>query len=143
MDGIGRLFASMEASASGLQAERKRMDVVAQNIANAQTTSGPDGLPYRRRVVEFEPILRQAENGTREPAGVRVRAVREDMSTPFKRVYDPSHPDRDESGFVRMPNVNVTAEMADLITAVRAYEANLTVQESFVQMAERALRIAQ
>jgi flagellar basal-body rod protein FlgC len=143
MSGIGDLFTGMRAAATGLSAERVRIDVIAQNIANANTTRTPEGGPYRRKLVHFEPILRRATDGSIRPSGVRVSEISEDLRTPFERIFDPGHPDADEKGWVRMPNVNATREMADLITAVRAYEANLSVQESFIQMAERALRLAQ
>jgi len=143
MEGIGRLFSGMRTSATGLSAERVRIDVIAENLANAETTRTPDGGPYRRKVVHFEPILRRAENGAMRSAGVRVARVSADTRTPLERVFDPTHPDAGPDGFVAMPNVNATREMADLITAMRAYEANLSAQEAFVRMAERALRMAQ
>ena len=143
MEGVNKLFGGMRISATGMSAERVRIDTVAANIANASLTRTPDGGPYRRQVVEFEPILARAEDGREVNAGVRVRRVSEDTTTPFERIHDPSHPDADASGWVRYPNVNATREMADLITAARAYEANLSVQDSFVRMAERALRLAQ
>lgn len=143
MDQLGHLFSGMEAAASGLHAERTRIDVIASNIANAQTTSTPDGGPYRRRLVNFEPILERARSGEVRSLGVEVTGITEDMQTPFESIFDPGHPDANAEGFVYMPNVNTTREMADLITAVRAYEANLSVQETFLQMAERALRLAQ
>lgn len=143
MDGIRNLFQGMNASASGLSAERVRIDVIARNIANANTTNAGDGGPYRRQIVHFEPILHRMTDGRVRAAGVRVSEVGPDTTTPFERIYDPGHPDADGTGFVKMPNVNATREMADLITAVRAYEANLSAQESFLQMAERALRMAQ
>ena len=143
MEGIGQLFGGMRASASGLSAERVRIDVIAQNLANAETTRTPSGGPYRRQVVHFEPILQKAASGKVETAGVRVTRVADDTTTPMEQVFDPGHPDADPSGFVTMPNVNATREMADLITAMRAYEANLSAQEAFVRMAEQALRLAQ
>lgn len=143
MDQLGNLFSGMRAAATGLSAERTRIDTIASNIANAQTTRTPDGGPYRRKVVNFAPILQRAESGQMESAGVEVTGITDDMQTPFEPVFDPGHPDADAEGFVFMPNVNTTREMADLITAVRAYEANLSVQESFMKMAERALRLAQ
>jgi flagellar basal-body rod protein FlgC len=133
----------MRVAATGMSAERVRIDTVARNIANAQVTDTPEGGPYPRQVVEFEPIQIRAEDGREINSGVRVRMVRNDEATPFERIHDPSHPDADPTGWVTYPNVNTTREMADLITAVRAYEANLDVQDSFVRMAERALRIAQ
>ena len=143
MDGIHKLFAGLRIASTGLAAERARVDVIARNLANAQTTRTPEGGPYRRQVVRFEPILRRAADGSRRAEGVRVSGVEDDSSTPFERVFDPGHPDADEQGFVSMPNVNPAQEMADLITAIRAYEANASMQESFQQMAERALRLAQ
>ena len=143
MDGIRKLFGGMDAAATGLSAERVRIDVIARNIANAQTTRTPGGGPYARQVVHFEPLIHKLSGGGEVTSGVRVTHVSDDTKTPFERVYDPSHPDSDGEGFVWMPNVNPTREMADLISAVRAYEANLSVQESFLQMAERALRLAQ
>lgn len=143
MDGIQRLFSGLNAAATGLSAERLRIDVIARNIANAQTTRTPEGGPYRRQVVHFEPLVRNLTGGRRETEGVRVTHIGLDRTTPFERIFDPQHPDADAEGFVSMPNVDTTREMADLMSAVRAYEANLSVQESFLQMAERALRLAQ
>jgi flagellar basal-body rod protein FlgC len=143
MDGIGQLFTGMRASATGLSAERIRIDVIAKNLANAETTRTPSGGPYRRQVVHFEPLLRRLADGSKETAGVRVARVADDMETPLERIFDPHHPDADGSGYVTMPNVNATREMADLITAMRAYEANMSAQESYMRRAERALRLAQ
>lgn len=147
MDGQGiswtNLFSGMRAAASGMSAERVRIDTIAKNIANAQVTRTPEGGPYRREVVHFAPIEARAADGTRENLGVRIAGVKQDLATPFERIHDPEHPDADAQGWVSYPNVNTTREMADLITAVRAYEANLDVAEQFVRMAERALRMAQ
>ena len=146
MDPLRNLFSGMRASASGMSAERIRMDVIAKNLANAQTTRMPgDGLPepYRRQEVHFAPILRRLESGAEVVEGVHVSEISGDYRTPFEELYDPMHPDADANGVVRMPNVNTMKEMADLMTAVRAYEANLRAQETFVRMAERALRLAQ
>ena len=143
MEGIGNLFGGMRASATGLSAERIRIDVIAKNLANAETTRTPSGGPYRRQVVHFEPLLRRAQDGSLRSIGVRAARVADDTSTPMEEVYNPNHPDADAKGFVTMPNVNATREMADLITAMRAYEANLSAQEAFVRMAEQALRLAQ
>ena len=143
MDGVSNLFTGMRAAASGMSAERVRIDTIAKNIANAQVTHTPEGGPYRREVVHFAPIVRSTGFGKSENLGVRVAGVRADDSTPFERIHDPSHPDADADGWVNYPNVNTTREMADLITAVRAYEANLDVASSFVRMAERVLRLAQ
>ncbi len=146
MSSIRNLFSGFRATASGMAAERVRMDVIAKNLANAQTTRMPgDGPtePYRRQVARFEPILRRLENGETVTDGVRVSEISGDFKTPFDELYNPTHPDADAAGIVRMPNVNTMKEMADLMTAVRAYEANLRAQDTFVRMAERALRLAQ
>jgi flagellar basal-body rod protein FlgC len=147
MDGTNGFFTGMRICASGLTAERERMDVIAENLANARTTRTPDGGPYRRKIVLFEPILQEAEDdddydgdGVRT-AGVKATHVGVDRITDFERVLDPGHPDAGPDGMVVYPNVNTVMEMADLITAMRAYEANLTAQENFVQMAERALEL--
>ena len=143
MNGIQKLFDGMRASSSGMAAERVRIDVVAKNLANAEVTHTPAGGPYRREVVRFAPILRKTVDGKKEIAGVHVAGIEQDKQSPFERVRIPGHPDADENGWVTMPNVNPTLEMADLMTAVRSYEANANAAESFARMAERALRIAQ
>ena len=137
------LFSGLRASSSALTAERARIDVIARNLANARTTRTPEGGPYRRQVVRFEPILQRLSSGAEVARGVRVAGVEEDLRTPLEEVFDPSHPDADENGVVRYPNVDATREMADLITAMRAYEASLESQRGFVRMAERALQLAQ
>ncbi|MBK7642516.1 MAG: flagellar basal body rod protein FlgC [Planctomycetes bacterium] len=140
MGGINELFGGMRASSSALSAERTRIDVIAKNIANAESTSMPDGSgPYRRQVVNFAPFLDKAGS-----SGARVGSITSDNVTPFPVLHDPGHKDADPAtGNVLMPNVNVVQEMADLILAMRSYEANLNTQDNFVKMAERALRIAQ
>jgi len=138
MDGNNGFFTGMRICASGLTAERERMDVIAENLANARTTRTPDGGPYRRKIVLFEPILAEVE-GEERAQGVKATHVGVDRVTDFERVLDPGHPDAGPDGMVVYPNVNTVMEMADLITAMRAYEANLTAQENFVRMAERAL----
>lgn len=141
MDGIDRLFSTMQTAASGLSAERARIDVIAENIANARTTRTPEGGPYRRKLVRFEPLVERSADGSSRVTGVRAAEVVEDVTSPMERLRVPGHPDADADGWVEFPNVNATREMADLITAMRSYEANLAVHESFVQMAERALSI--
>lgn len=146
MTTIRNLFSGLRASASGTTAERARIDVITRNIANSQTTRMPGfdkPTPYRRQTVSFAPIMRKLEGGQEIIEGVRVAAIEPDNATAFEEVYDPGHPDADERGVVRMPNVNATKEMAELITAVRAYEANIKAQENFIRMAETALRLAQ
>jgi flagellar basal-body rod protein FlgC len=144
MSSTDGFFTGMRICASGLTAERERMDVIAENLANARTTRTPDGGPYRRKIVLFEPILREFEDrfeGDDEERTLGVQATRigVDRATDFERVLDPGHPDAGPDGMVVYPNVNTVMEMADLITSMRAYEANLTAQENFVRMAERAL----
>lgn len=143
MDGIQNMFSGLRTSSTGLTAERQRIDVIARNIANANATHTAEGGPYRRQIVHFEPMLQKLQNGGTEVTGVRVAGIVADTSTGFEQIHDPAHPDADENGMVLLPNVNATREMADMITAMRAYEANLTAQETFVRMAERALRLAQ
>lgn len=141
------LFDAINISASGLTAERLRMDVVSNNIANANTTRTETGGPYRRRMVVFQ--AREAEKPTfagvlkrklQAGEGVRVLRIVED-DLPFKEVYDPSHPEANEQGMVNLPNVNIVAEMVDLIAATRAYEANVTALNASKSMASRALEI--
>jgi flagellar basal-body rod protein FlgC len=139
------LFGGLEISASALTAERLRMDVVAENLANAQTTRGADGQPYRRKEVvlqeragSFGASLSAAMN--QRGGGVEVGGVVEDQ-TPLKRVYDPGHPDADEDGYVAMPNVDTVTEMVDLIGAQRAYEANVTAMQAAKQMFSRTLEL--
>jgi flagellar basal-body rod protein FlgC len=139
---LDKLFSGLRASSTGLAAERKRMDVIAENVANARTTSTPGGGPYARRVVQFKPLLAESAGRPGEVIGVRVSDVSDDRETPFGLVHEPGHPDADANGYVRYPNVNTVLEMTDLITAMRAYEANLTVQQNFIQMAQRALQLA-
>ena len=138
------LFSGLEISASALTAERLRMDVTAENLANAQTTRGADGGPYRRKEVvlqeqpgSFGATLSAAMG---RGGGVQVAAVVEDQ-TPLKRVYDPGHPDADAEGYVAMPNVDTVTEMVDLIGAQRAYEANVTAMQAAKQMFARTLEL--
>lgn len=132
------LIPAVDVTASALAAEKVRLDVVSQNIANAHTTRGPDGEPYARKVVSFEAELARA--GGPGSSGVRVGRISEDDSL-GPLVYNPSHPDADEAGMVRMPNVNLAMEMVDLMTASRSYEANLSVVRTARQMAQKALKI--
>jgi flagellar basal-body rod protein FlgC len=140
------LFGGLDISASALTAERLRMDVVAENLANAQTTRGADGQPYRRKEVilqerpgSFGASLSAAMSKS-SGAGVQVAGVVEDQ-TPLKRVYDPGHPDADADGYVSMPNVDTVTEMVDLIGAQRAYEANVTAMQAAKQMFSRTLEL--
>jgi len=140
---LGNLFSASDISASGMAAERLRMEVVANNIANAYSTRTPEGGPYRRQQVVFKEALDQASRLSLTPdalGGVEVLGVEADDS-PRSKVHQPGHPDADADGFVTMPNVKPANEMVDLITASRAYEANLRVLRSFRQMAEQALTL--
>ncbi|MCS6951100.1 MAG: flagellar basal body rod protein FlgC [bacterium] len=141
------LLNSLRISASGLTAERLRLDVIADNLANVNTTRSAGGGPYRRKVailqerpVGFADLLSRSAAPTSGRGGVRVVAIMED-TTPPQRVYQPGHPDADADGYVLMPNVNVVTEMVDLITATRAYEANVTAMNAAKQMALRTLDI--
>ena len=138
------LISGIDVSASALNAQKTRLDIVAQNIANAQTTHGIDGRAYQRKTVSFETELVR-RSGESEGSGLSLQSVRvasiQNDTTPGQRVYDPQHPDADASGNVTMPNVNLAYEMVDLITATRAYEANLSVVKNARQMAMKALEI--
>lgn len=141
------MFGAIDAAASGLTAERLRMDVISNNIANANTTRTAEGGPYRRQMVMFQPrnagqssfsqiFSQQMEAGS----GVRVVGIVKDDS-PTKKVYDPSHPDADTQGYIELPNINIVSEMVDMITATRAYEANVTAVNAAKSMALKALEI--
>ena len=125
-------------SGSALQAERTRLEVVAQNIANMHTTKGADGKVYRRKLVSFESVMQN--NGTKPGTAVRVARVAEDKK-PLVRAYMPGHPHADADGMVTMPNVNLVEEMADMLTASRSYEANLQVLKSAKQMVNGSMEI--
>lgn len=139
-----KAFNSLRISASGLSAERLRMDTIASNIANASTTRGEDGKPYVRKIAVFQENLNKAIASNKDSGskflGVKAVGVVEDESE-LRRVYDPSHPDADEEGYVLMPNVNILNEMADMIAATRAYEANVTVMNNTKAMFSKALEI--
>jgi flagellar basal-body rod protein FlgC len=144
------MFGGMEISASALTAQRLRLNVTAENLANAQTTQTADGSPYRRKEVTLQAVpnggfgaqLSKAMGGGSgvAPGGVQATAITED-ETDGKLVYDPSHPDANEQGYVRMPNVDTVTEMVDLIYAQRAYEANVTAMSASKQMFAKTLEI--
>ncbi|MNO50501.1 Flagellar basal-body rod protein FlgC [compost metagenome] len=139
-------------SASALTAQRLRMDVISSNVANAETTraSVVDGkaVPYRRKLVvmeatesnKFSNILNSKMNGSSSSEGVKVQSIIEDTS-PLKPVYNPSHPDADAEGYVYMPNVDITKEMVDMLSASRSYEANVTMLNASKAMVSKALEI--
>jgi flagellar basal-body rod protein FlgC len=140
-----KLFSSIETSASGLTAERLRLDLIAANLANAESTKTETGGPYRRKVAIFAP--QGARYSFRDifssrlvaaAGGVQVVGIQEDKA-PFKRVYTPGHPEADKDGYVTYPNVDVVTEMVDMMAATRAYEANVTAIEAAKTMAQRAL----
>jgi len=138
------IFDALDISGSALSAERLRMDVTSENLANAQTPKGADGQPYRRKEV----VLQEAGVGVgasfadslRVARGVKVAGIVQDPS-PSRKVYDPGHPDADAKGYVSMPNVNTVTEMTDLIGASRAYEANVTAMQTTKAMFARTLDI--
>ena len=141
------LFGSLDISASALSAERLRMDVTAENLANAESTRTASGGPYRRKEVVteatgdsgFAGALASARESAGGPqGGVRVSGIVEDQ-TPNRLVYDPSHPDANAQGYVSMPNVNPVTEMVDLIGASRSYEANVTAMQTSKQMFTKTL----
>lgn len=144
------LFNSFNISASALTAQRLRMDIISQNIANVDTTRTAEGTPYRRKTVVFQEkqsdipfsqyLSEQSRSQYLTGGGVRVTRIVEDQS-PFKEVYDPGHPDADENGIVKKPNVEVVTEMVNMISATRAYEANITMLNSSKSMAMKALEI--
>lgn len=134
------LFRVFDISASGMTAERLRMDTIANNLANANTTRTARGGPYRRQMVVFEERLAQASGYGLRGNGVRVSRIVEDNDPP-RLVYDPHHPDANEQGYVEMPNVNIVTEMVDMITASRAYEANVAALNAAKAMALKALDI--
>jgi flagellar basal-body rod protein FlgC len=127
---------SLRISGAGLTAERARLDVISENIANVQTTRAPDGRPYSRRQVVFETIT----DPVTPAGGVRVAAVAR-SDEPLPKIYNPGHPDADRHGYVEMPNVNLVEEMVDLVTATRAYEANVAVINATKTLFARALDI--
>ncbi len=134
------VLAGISVTSSALSAQKTRVDIVAQNIANAQTTRGPDGQPYQRRVISFEAEMQKMTSADREVQAPKIRDIGVDRS-PGQRVFDPQHPDAAADGYVTMPNVNMAYEMVDLMTASRAYEANLSVIKNSRQMAEKAIDI--
>jgi len=145
------IFSSFDINASGLTAERYRMDIISQNIANANTTRTEDGTAYRRKVVTFAEkesqtpfsrVLNEARDNY-SGKGVKVSTVQEDTWTDMKMVYDPAHPDADENGYVTYPNVNVVTEMTNMIDASRAYEANATAFGASKSIALKGLEMAQ
>ncbi len=157
-------FPAIDVSASGLYAQRAKLNVIAENVANVKTTRTSEGVPYRRQDVVFTALLSKAEqsshikgkglwcthsahicNGravasSHNPGGVESEIVK-DFIAPFKRIYDPSHPDADLNGYVKLPNVDLVQELVDMAIARRAYEANISVIEAAKSIASRSLEI--
>lgn len=162
---VERFFSALNVSANGMSAQRKRMNAIASNIANAETTRTEDGGPYTRKMVlmheQASGTFSKMLNGDEFNLGVTnkfhisagqsdgsinalvngVNAEETEDKTPFKMVYDPSHPDADNNGYVEMPNVNVVNEMVDMISATRSYEANVTAINAAKTMAKDSLEI--
>ncbi|MBI5474622.1 MAG: flagellar basal body rod protein FlgC [Ignavibacteriae bacterium] len=164
---IDKLFSGLKISSLGLSAQRKRMNAIANNIANAETTRTENGTPYRRKVVSVQQASSETfvemfnkETAVRiestsashfSPAGApftesdelpgSVEAAEQEDMSDFKLVHDPTHPDADENGYVKMPNVNMVTEMVDMMSASRAYEANITAINAQKQMAKDSLEI--
>jgi flagellar basal-body rod protein FlgC len=135
-------ISGIQATASALNAEQVRLDVVSQNIANAYTTKDAGGGPYQRKAVIFESLMGGlgSQSGGQGEKGVRVASIKPD-ETPGEMVYNPGHPHANADGMLRMPNVKLATEMVDLMSASRAYEANLTVARNARAMALKALSI--
>ena len=138
---LDRLLSSTDIAASGMAAERQRMVVGANNLANAHSTRGTDGQPYRRQQVVFQALVdERSSSAPHGMGGVRVVGI-EAQAGPLPKLHIPGHPDADVNGYVTMPNVSPTLEMVDMITSTRAYEANLKALKSFREMAEQALEL--
>lgn len=145
-------LSSLDISGSGLTASRLRMDIISENIANADTTKTENGGPYRRKEVVYESadtsssssfqniLSHQLQDSESTPKGVKVAAIIEDASD-FSTVYDPTSPDADQNGYVAMPNVDPVKETLDMMSATRAYEANLTAFNAVKEMATKALEM--
>jgi flagellar basal-body rod protein FlgC len=137
-----QILSGIQSTTAALEAERTRLDIISENIANAHTTHGPDGKPYQRQVVVFESALQQAlgaENQSQTPT-LRVARIDKDPRPPIM-AYEPGHPDADANGMVALPNVNIHEEMADMIAASRSFEANLAVVKNARAMALQTLAI--
>ena len=164
---IDKFFAGFNISAMGLTAQRKRMNAIASNMANAETTKTEDGGPYRRKIVTVKAGAQQSFSSDMSSMNVELATTNEQHmsgfsespaaeatttggsvqstevtdNSPFKIIYDPGHPDADKSGYVKMPNVNIVTEMVDMISATRSYEANVTAIDGAKTMAKDALEI--
>jgi flagellar basal-body rod protein FlgC len=137
-----QILSGIQSTTAALDAERTRLDVISENIANAHTTRGPDGKPYQRQVVVFESALKQALGAEKqsETPTLQVARIEKDLRPPILN-YEPGHPDADANGMVAMPDININEEMADMIAASRAFEANLAVVKNSRNMAMQTLSI--
>ncbi|GAB4475884.1 MAG: flagellar basal body rod protein FlgC [Burkholderiaceae bacterium] len=131
------LFKVFNVAGSAVSAQSQRLNVVASNLANAESVAGPDGQPYRARQVVFQT---QMQDGDAAAAGVRVARVIEDDSAP-RRIHDPQHPLADENGYVTMPNVNVVEEMVNMISASRSYQTNVDVMNTAKSLLQKTLQL--
>ena len=163
---IGKLFSGIDISALGLTAQRRRMNAIANNMANAETTKTETGEPYRRKLVVLRTGPNESFSSTLNSMNVKlaatseghfsevnetsvvngnvgagVESIEKDDNSPFKMVYDPGHPDADANGYVKMPNVNIVTEMVDMMSASRSYEANVTALNAAKTSAKDALEI--
>ena len=143
------IFNSINVSASALTAEKTRIDIIAKNMANANSTRATGGMPYRRQMAVFqenkktpfsEHLSKYTGANKNNGQGVKISKIVED-DTPFKMKYEPGHPDADENGYVQMPNVDTIKEMVDLISAQRSYDANITAMNASKSMLMKALDI--
>lgn len=148
------LMGALNTSASGMSAQRTRMDIISQNLANVSTTRDENGKPYRRQTVvfaekndsNFESLLRSMQTGISRRTdplgdGVKITGIAEDHVTPMKMVYDPAHPDADADGYVTLPNINTVTEMTNLIDATRSFEANVTAFNATKNIALKCLEV--
>ena len=141
------IFTTFDIAASGLKAQTTRLNTISSNLANAETTSTPEGGPYKKKSVVFQteklPFRQHLDASLHtqgQTQGVKIAKITEDTSPP-QRIYDPAHPDAKEDGYVEMPNISVIKEMMDMMSATRSYEANTTTIKSAKRMAMKALDI--
>ena len=137
-----QILSGIQNTTASLQAEQTRLDVISENIANANTAHGVDGKPYQRQVVVFESALQQAMNpdGTAATPTLHVARIEKDSRPPIQ-IFDPGNPEADAKGMISLPNINIHEEMADLISASRTFEANLAVVKNSRAMALQTLAI--
>ena len=137
------LLSGIDSTSAALNAERIRMDVVSENIANVNTTKGLDGKPYQRQEVMFESVLKAQQNGDATGSGAQSVAIARVVNDtrPPRMVYNPTHPDADADGMVAMPDINISEEMVDMIASSRSYEANLAVAKNAHSMAMQDIGI--